>query len=64
LCLSPLWNGLLIGLGVLLGAQYRLIEGYSKYLNYAVYAAISATVAWLSVRAYRRQRERVGRNGR
>ena len=61
---SGLWNGLLIGLGVLLGAQYRLIEEYSKYLNYAVYAAIAATVAWLSVRAYRRQRERVGRNGR
>ena len=61
---SGLWNGLLIGLGVLLGAQYRLIEEYSRYLNYAVYAAIAATVAWLSVRAYRRQRERVGRNGR
>ncbi|MBT2536024.1 DedA family protein [Arthrobacter sp. ISL-69] len=61
---SGLWNGVLIGLGVLLGAQYRLIEEYSKYFNYAVYAAIAATVAWLSVRAYRRQRERVGQNGR
>jgi membrane protein DedA with SNARE-associated domain len=61
---SGLWNGLLIGLGVLLGAQYRLIEEYSKYLNYAGCAAIAATIAWLSVRAYRRQRERVGQNGR
>ncbi|KIS29213.1 alanine dehydrogenase [Arthrobacter sp. SPG23] len=59
---SGLWNALLIGLGVLLGAQYRLIEEYSKYLNYAVYAAIAATLAWLSVRAYRRQRERVDQN--
>jgi membrane protein DedA with SNARE-associated domain len=61
---SGLWNALLIGLGVLLGAQYRLIGEYSKYLNYAVYAALAATVAWLSVRAYRRQGERVGRNER
>jgi membrane protein DedA with SNARE-associated domain len=61
---SGLWNGLLIGLGVLLGAQYRLIEEYSRYLNFAVYAAIAATIAWLSVRAYRRQRDRAGRNGR
>jgi membrane protein DedA with SNARE-associated domain len=61
---SGLWNGLLIGLGVLLGAQYRLIEEYSRYLNFAVYAAVAATIAWLSVRAYRRQRDRAGRNGR
>jgi membrane protein DedA with SNARE-associated domain len=61
---SGLWNALLIGLGVLLGAQYRLLEEYSKYLNYAVYAALAATIAWLSVRAYRRQRERVGQNER
>ena len=61
---SGLWNGLLIGLGVLLGAQYRLIEEYSKYLNYAVYAAVAATIAWLLARAYRRQRDRAGRDGR
>jgi hypothetical protein len=34
---SGLWNGALIGLGYLLGAQYRLIEEYSRFLNYAVY---------------------------
>lgn len=61
---SGLWNALLIGLGVLLGAQYRLIEDYSKYLNYAVYAVLAATIAWLSVRAYRRQRERLDQNER
>ena len=43
-------------------SKYRLIEDYSKYLNYAVYAALAATIAWLSVRAYRRQRERVDQN--
>ncbi|MFF1383913.1 DedA family protein [Arthrobacter sp. NPDC058288] len=59
---SGLWNGLLIGLGVLLGAQYHLIEEYSKYLNYAVYAALAAVIAWVSIRAYRRQRERVDQN--
>lgn len=61
---SGLWNALLIGLGVLLGAQYHLIDQYSKYLNYAVYAGVAATVAWLLVRAYRRKRERVGQDQR
>lgn len=61
---SGLWNALLIGLGVLLGAQYHLIEEYSKYLNYAVYAALAALIAWVSIRAYRRQRERVDQNQR
>jgi membrane protein DedA with SNARE-associated domain len=61
---SGLWNALLIGLGVLLGAQYHLIDQYSKYLNYAVYAGVAATVAWLLVRAYRRNRERVGQDRR
>ncbi|WLQ08158.1 DedA family protein [Arthrobacter oryzae] len=61
---SGLWNALLIGLGVLLGAQYHLIEEYSKYLNYAVYAALATAIAWVCVRAYRRQRERVGQNER
>ena len=61
---SGLWNALLLGFGVLLGTQYRLIEEYSKYLNYAVYAAIAGAFAWLSVRAYRRRKEHVGQNGR
>ena len=61
---SGLWNALLIGLGVLLGAQYHLIDQYSKYLNYAVYAGVAAALAWLLVRAYRRKRERVGQDRR
>jgi membrane protein DedA with SNARE-associated domain len=55
---SALWNGLLIGAGAVLGAQYHLIEGYSRFLNYAVYAALAATVGWLSVRSIRRRRNR------
>jgi membrane protein DedA with SNARE-associated domain len=52
---SGLWNGLLIGLGALLGTQYELIEQYSRYLNYAVYAAVAAVVMWFVVRAVRRR---------
>ncbi|MEQ4518090.1 DedA family protein [Pseudarthrobacter sp. B907] len=53
---SGLWNGLLIGLGAFLGAQYELIEQYSRYLNYAVYVAVAALVAWFIVRAIRRRK--------
>jgi membrane protein DedA with SNARE-associated domain len=53
---SGLWNGLLISLGALLGAQYRLIEQYSRFLNYAVYAAVAALIGWLIVRSVRRRR--------
>ncbi|QDY91866.1 DedA family protein [Arthrobacter sp. UKPF54-2] len=53
---SGLWNGLLIGLGAVLGAQYELIEHYSRYLNYAVYVAIAALLAWSIVRAIRRRK--------
>ncbi|WP_411375416.1 DedA family protein [Arthrobacter sp. MPF02] len=51
---SSVWNGALIGLGYLLGAQYRLIEEYSRFLNYAVYAALVLTVVLLVVRRFRR----------
>ena len=51
---SALWNGALIGFGYLLGTQYHLIEGYSKYLNYAVYAALAVALAWLVVRRVKR----------
>jgi membrane protein DedA with SNARE-associated domain len=41
---SGLWNGLLIGLGALLGAQYHLIDQYSRFFNYAVYAALAVGI--------------------
>lgn len=51
---SGLWNGALIGLGYLLGTQYRLIEEYSRFLNYAVYAGLAIAVVLLVVRRTRR----------
>jgi membrane protein DedA with SNARE-associated domain len=57
---SGLWNGALIGLGYLLGSQYRLIEQYSRFLNYAVYGALGVLVVWLIVRGVRRSKARRG----
>jgi membrane protein DedA with SNARE-associated domain len=53
---SGLWNGALIGLGFLLGTQYRLIEQYSRFLNYAVYVVLGLMVVWLVLRSVRRSR--------
>jgi membrane protein DedA with SNARE-associated domain len=53
---SGIWNALLIGLGALLGAQYRLIDQYSRLLNLAVYAGLAGFVGWLIVRGVRRRR--------
>jgi membrane protein DedA with SNARE-associated domain len=55
---SGLWNGALIGLGYLLGTQYQLIEQYSKFLNYAVYAALGIAVIALVVRRFKRDKYR------
>jgi membrane protein DedA with SNARE-associated domain len=63
LCGSGLWNGLLLGLGALLGTQYKLIEQYSRYLNYAVYAAVAVLVVWVIARSVRR-RKPAGANSR
>ena len=54
---SALWNGLLIGLGALLGTQYALVDRYSDYLNYALWAAVLAFVGWLVVRRVRKRRQ-------
>jgi membrane protein DedA with SNARE-associated domain len=55
---SGLWNSALIGLGYLLGTQYQLIEKYSKFLNYAVYAALAVLVAAVVVRRLKRAKFR------
>lgn len=52
-----LWNGLLIGLGMLLGTQYQLVDQYSTYLNIALYAAVAIGVGSLVVRRIRRSRQ-------
>jgi membrane protein DedA with SNARE-associated domain len=53
---SGLWNGVLIGLGAALGSRYAQVEQYSRFLNYAVWAAVVALVGWLVVRSVRRRR--------
>ncbi|MDR6557972.1 membrane protein DedA with SNARE-associated domain [Arthrobacter pascens] len=53
---SGIWNGALIGLGSVLGRQHSMVEQYSRYLNYAVYAGLALFVAWLIVRYVRRRR--------
>lgn len=58
---SAVWNGLLIGLGALLGSQYRLIAEYSRVLNFAVWAAVAGTVGWLVLRWFRRRSARSSR---
>ena len=52
---TGLWNGALIGLGYALGTQYQVIEQYSRFLNYAVYAALGLAVLWLAIRRVRRR---------
>lgn len=52
---SGIWNALLIGLGAALGTQYQLINQYSNYLNYAVYAAIVGVIVWLVIRRIRQK---------
>jgi len=52
---SAVWNGALIGLGMLLGTQYELIDQYSSVLDWIVIAAVLAVIAWLVVRRLRRR---------
>ena len=53
---SATWNSVLIGLGAALGTQHALVERYSMFINYAVYAVLAALVVWLIVRRLRRNR--------
>jgi membrane protein DedA with SNARE-associated domain len=53
---SAIWNGLLVGLGALLGTQYELIDKYSSVLDIAIYVILGGFVAWLVVRRIRRGR--------
>jgi membrane protein DedA with SNARE-associated domain len=53
---SALWNTILVTLGALLGTQYELIDEYSQWLNYAVYAAIAGVIVFLVVRRIRQRR--------
>ena len=54
---SGLWNVVLISLGAVLRSEYALVERYSRFLNYAVWAVVVLFVGWLVVRAVRRARQ-------
>jgi membrane protein DedA with SNARE-associated domain len=53
---SAIWNGLLIGLGWMLGSRYELVDRYSSVLDWVAVAVAVAVVAWLVVRRVRRDR--------
>lgn len=53
---SAIWNGLLIGLGWVLGSRYELVDRYSSVLDWVVGVVVVALVAWLVVRRVRRTR--------
>jgi membrane protein DedA with SNARE-associated domain len=59
---SGVWNATLIGLGAALGTQYALVDRYSGYINYALYAVLAGLLVWLIVRRVRRARERPGQD--
>ena len=54
---SAVWNGLLIGLGALLGTQFELIDRYSDILDIVIWAALGGVVLWLVMRRIRRARQ-------
>ena len=57
------WSTVLIALGAALGTQYELVERYSQYLNYAVYAAVAVGIALLIVRRVRGRNRPAEGNG-
>ena len=57
---SGSWNAALISLGAALGTQYGLVQQYSRFLNYAVWATLAGLVVWLVVRRIRRRRVDTG----
>ena len=57
------WSTVLIALGAALGTQYELVERYSQYLNYAVYAAVAVGIALLVVRRVRGRNRPAEGNG-
>jgi membrane protein DedA with SNARE-associated domain len=45
---SAVWNGVLVGLGYGLGSRWEEVEGYAKYLEYAVILAALCLIAWFA----------------
>lgn len=57
---SGLWNGLLVGGGMALGTQWKLVEKYSSVLDIAMIVAVVVVIGLLAVRRVRKVRERAG----
>jgi membrane protein DedA with SNARE-associated domain len=53
---SGIWNGLLVGIGALLGTQYELVSQYVDLLNYVIYAVFALLIVFLVIRRIRRRR--------
>ena len=53
---SAVWSGVLVGLGAVLGTQYALVERYSRFINYLVYAVLLGLIVWLIIRRVRQNR--------
>ena len=53
---SGIWNAALIGAGYGLGTQYKRIEEYTQYLDYAVIGLSLVALAWFIVPRVRRRR--------
>ena len=54
---TALWNGIFIVLGLVLGANYTLVEQYATYVKYGVLSALALGVAWFVWRRRRRRKK-------
>jgi membrane protein DedA with SNARE-associated domain len=53
---SAIWNGALVGAGYGLGTQYRRIEDYTQYLDYAAIVGVVGFAGWFILpRLWRRR---------
>jgi membrane protein DedA with SNARE-associated domain len=50
---SVIWNAMLIGLGLALGAQWTLVEQYARIVEYVVLALVALAIAWFLWRRLR-----------
>ena len=50
---TALWNGILIGLGWVLGAEWTIVKQYAPIIEYAVLAAAVGGIFWFVLRRWR-----------
>jgi membrane protein DedA with SNARE-associated domain len=53
---SGLWNGILAGLGWVLGERWQLVVQYSRYLQLLALIILAAAIIWLIWRRWQRRR--------